>query len=143
MNARKCLLIAQAVLCILCAGMLGAGIVRLYFEGAAFQADEHPDAWIFTREKVGAVLLPCLVPFLLSFGVTAASVLLGIRSDAKPAKTVSPPAAVSTHTKRQTAARWAILAIALVCIALGIWNGSMRDVLYKAINLCTECIGLG
>ena len=39
--------------------------------------------------------------------------------------------------------RLVILAVALVFIVLGILNGGMADVLSKAINICTECIGLG
>ncbi len=143
MNTRKSLLIAQAVLCILCAGMLAAGIIRLYCEGAAYQSDGHPDAWIFTREKIGTVLLPCLVPFLLSVGVTITSVLRGIRVNESAAQCNTPFTSVSSDVKRQTAARWVVLILALICIAAGVWNGSMRDVLYKAVNLCTECIGLG
>lgn len=34
-------------------------------------------------------------------------------------------------------------ALAVLFIVLGIINGSMADVLTKAINICTECIGLG
>ena len=32
---------------------------------------------------------------------------------------------------------------ALALILYGIWNGSMHDVFVKAVNICTECIGLG
>lgn len=39
--------------------------------------------------------------------------------------------------------RFALLAVALVFIVLGIFNGSANDVLTKAIKICTECIGLG
>ena len=39
--------------------------------------------------------------------------------------------------------RIALYAAAAVLIVLGIGNGGMRDVLIKAINICTECIGLG
>jgi hypothetical protein len=39
--------------------------------------------------------------------------------------------------------RVALYAVAVVLILLGINNGGMRDVLVKAINICTECIGLG
>ena len=39
--------------------------------------------------------------------------------------------------------RIALLALALVLIVAGIFNGGMADVLSKAINICTECIGLG
>lgn len=41
------------------------------------------------------------------------------------------------------AVRLSVLAIALVFIVAGIINGGMADVLSKAINICTECIGLG
>lgn len=36
-----------------------------------------------------------------------------------------------------------LYAAALLLIVAGILNGGMRDVLIKAINICTECIGLG
>ena len=36
-----------------------------------------------------------------------------------------------------------ILCIAVVMIIIGITNGGAEDVLQKAINICTECIGLG
>lgn len=40
-------------------------------------------------------------------------------------------------------ARLSLLVIAIVFIVVGIFNGGMADVLQKAINICTECIGLG
>ena len=39
--------------------------------------------------------------------------------------------------------RVALYALALGLILAGVMNGGMRDVLIKAINICTECIGLG
>ena len=42
-----------------------------------------------------------------------------------------------------TYARIIISVVAIVFIILGIFNGGMADVLSKAINICTECIGLG
>ena len=39
--------------------------------------------------------------------------------------------------------RIALYGAAVILILLGIGNGGMRDVLVKAINICTECIGLG
>ncbi len=41
------------------------------------------------------------------------------------------------------ALRLALYAAALALLILGIWNGGLNDVLVKAINICTECIGLG
>ena len=40
-------------------------------------------------------------------------------------------------------ARWILLALAGLFIILGVINGGANDVLVKAINICTECIGLG
>lgn len=48
-----------------------------------------------------------------------------------------------THAKKQTIARLIVLALAVVFIVAGILNGGMFDVFVKAINICTECIGLG
>ncbi len=39
--------------------------------------------------------------------------------------------------------RAGLLVLALGLIVLGVLNGGLRDVLIKAANLCTECIGLG
>lgn len=36
-----------------------------------------------------------------------------------------------------------LLITALLFILLGVMNGGLYDVLVKAINICTECIGLG
>ncbi|MBR0367262.1 MAG: thioredoxin [Clostridia bacterium] len=36
-----------------------------------------------------------------------------------------------------------LIVAAIVLIIVGAFNGSARDVLYKAINICTECVGLG
>ena len=39
--------------------------------------------------------------------------------------------------------RLILYALAILLVILGVMNGGMRDVLVKAINICTECIGLG
>ncbi|MBQ6048114.1 MAG: thioredoxin [Oscillospiraceae bacterium] len=41
------------------------------------------------------------------------------------------------------AVRICLLVLAITLIIHGIFNGSMRDVLFKAVRICTECIGLG
>lgn len=45
--------------------------------------------------------------------------------------------------KRLFAVRFAVLVIGVGLMILGIATGGMADVLAKAINICTECIGLG
>ena len=42
-----------------------------------------------------------------------------------------------------TAIRCVVLAVAIIFIVAGIFNGSAEDVLTKAVKICTECIGLG
>ncbi len=39
--------------------------------------------------------------------------------------------------------RIALFGCAVLFIVIGIFNGGMKDVLIKAINICAECIGLG
>lgn len=43
----------------------------------------------------------------------------------------------------KTLLRLALYAAALALLVLGALNGGARDVLYKAVKICTECIGLG
>ena len=39
--------------------------------------------------------------------------------------------------------RTVLLLASVIFILIGIFNGSLKDVLLKAINICTECVGLG
>ncbi len=45
--------------------------------------------------------------------------------------------------KPKTVLRAALYVLAIGFVIWGISNGGMRDVLFKAINICTECVGLG
>ena len=56
----------------------------------------------------------------------------------------NPESAAPAEKKRGLAAlRIAFYAAAVALIALGVANGGLWDVLVKAVNICTECIGLG
>ena len=55
-----------------------------------------------------------------------------------PKKIVSPE-----NTRLTLGIRIGIAVVAVALIIAGIANGGMADVLAKAINICTECIGLG
>lgn len=50
---------------------------------------------------------------------------------------------ITVPLKGQNKLRLLILCAAIVFILLGVMNGGAYDVLVKAINICTECIGLG
>ena len=58
---------------------------------------------------------------------------------AAPTLHSTPEAAV----RRRILLRRVLMAAAVVFIILGVMNGSMKDVLVKAIKICTECVGLG
>ena len=56
---------------------------------------------------------------------------------------VTPEPKAATRAGSVAALQIALVAIAIGLIVAGVFNGSARDVLYKAINICTECVGLG
>ncbi|MCR5204181.1 MAG: hypothetical protein K6E47_03940 [Lachnospiraceae bacterium] len=45
--------------------------------------------------------------------------------------------------KKENIIRFLLLVIAVAFIILGIFNGSAKAVLTKAVIICSECIGLG
>ncbi len=51
--------------------------------------------------------------------------------------------AVVESEKTKWVVRGVVLAVGLTFFIVGICNGGANDVLFKAINICTECIGLG
>lgn len=44
---------------------------------------------------------------------------------------------------RRNKAAAAVLALAVIFLAVGVWRGEMDTVFRKAVNVCMECIGLG
>lgn len=130
-------LLVTALLCI--------GFVSIYLTG---QSGENLVngvylSPVFTRENVGKMLLR-LVPIFVIYGllVIAAFVvqaMSGSKGDTDP----TPRPVRYTDVPRQGATRFILGALALLFIILGVMNGGARDVLIKAINICTECIGLG
>lgn len=63
----------------------------------------------------------------------------------RPAQLRIPPRRpdVQRPVRRLGLLRAALYALALLLLILGVGNQGMRDVLVKAIQICTECIGLG
>ncbi len=56
---------------------------------------------------------------------------------------VRPEPKTAPRQRGAGALRAVLIAAAVGLIIAGVFNGSARDVLYKAINICTECVGLG
>ena len=93
----------------------------------------------------------------------AAKAAQAAKSGAESAKTAEAPSAGAESAKAPSAAKAAaplyntspetsrrrvlirrvLLVAAVIVVVLGFQNGSMKDVLVKAIRICTECVGLG
>lgn len=76
-------------------------------------------------------------------GAAGAETAAGPAAETPGGSGTEAAAEAGTDGRRTALLRGIVLAAAVVCILAGIYNGSMRDVLLKAINICTECIGLG
>lgn len=48
-----------------------------------------------------------------------------------------------TNCPLHTILRWVLLAVAVAVLVFGFVTGGTVDVLTKAVNICTECVGLG
>lgn len=149
---KKVYMVIESVLCALAAGSLAAAAIRMYLHGAAVQASGDLFYYIYTREKVGAVLVNLLPMITALIAFTVAGWILGIRDETadKPAPLdgmdvkASVTKAVPQKTgRREYILRVVILILAVVMIILGVYNGGMEDVLAKGASICTECVGLG
>ena len=108
-----------AILCLICGGMAGR-----------FLLDWFP--WI------GLAFILLMAAEQWNFRLLMKE--LELRRSAQKRK---PDAAASEKTTGRNVIRVIIVAAAVALIVLGVMNGGMFDVLVKAINICTECIGLG
>ena len=94
------------------------------------------------------ILVPCS---LISFVYALFVAIHNEKSIQKEIELVKKLPAVSndveheivTEEKRLSPYRNAILVAAIILVVYGFLNGGTIDVLAKAINICTECIGLG
>ncbi len=112
----------------------------------------------FTADHDASVLRACLLILPLAFlGIGIATAYVLIESASLDRRIALVKSAMATGSRAADAEacekasrpgltigiRIAVAALAIVFIVLGIFNGGMADVLSKAINICTECIGLG
>ena len=146
MNKSRVYLILQAVVCVALAALLAVSAVSICREGMARRALD-PLASIYTPQIVARRLAAMAPLFFAGLGLLIAGLALGIRDEGgeKPVKGAyfARAAGQPARPKKQRAVQSAILALAAALIVAGVLNGSARDVLYKAITICTECVGLG
>lgn len=99
--------------------------------------------------KAMCVLLPCLS---VSFFIAVLSHYLNIRFTKKqidilktlPQKEMQKTTMQANKSKKALIIiKFVILAVGIAVLVFGAISGGFADVLTKAINICTECIGLG
>ena len=141
---KKGYLILISIVCIILAILLAAGAVSIYLDGSACRK-EDPTAAIYTPEDTAEKLMLSAPLFIILVVLLAAGFIPGMKNDSKPVRTVKETGFVKNDPGLKHANRIQVLFIvtAVMLILAGIFNGSARDVLIKAITICTECIGLG
>ena len=121
-----------------------AGCLCIYFSG------DQP----FSRESVAATFSGIAFPVYLCVAMTIGNIIWGIISpidyEKKPVikkrtnkSDSSNKEETNAEEKKFRVYRGAIVIAALIFIVAGLINGGTIAVLAKAINICTECIGLG
>ena len=141
---RAALRIALGALCVLICAYLIISAVSQYREGLALRAQGALDAPLFTRAAAVATLRTAAWPALVAAALAIGLWLWDRRAGRARPQGDAPRTFMGRKPARLTrAARIALIALSLALILLGIMNGSARDTLIKAINICTECVGLG
>ena len=117
-----------------------AGVLCIYFSG------DQP----FSRESVAATFAKIAFPVYLCIVMTIVNIVWGFISPTdekkKPIskkKITSNKEETPVEDKKAITSRNVILVVAVALILVGLVNGGTIAVLAKAINICTECIGLG
>jgi len=107
---------------------------------------------VFSRDIVAARLSPLLPWFAVYVLLIIVSAVVGAKAgkvkrelalNAKNRPRSMKARLAECNGKRTNIVRLALFAVAVLLVVLGVTNGGTRDVLIKAINICTECIGLG
>ena len=109
---------------------LGLGLIVSALQMEAYTLQSIAAAWAGLRP---------LAVLWLALGM-AGLLLCPVKEQASPNKKTDPILKPLSHKK---GLRLGLYGLALALVVLGVINGGLKDVLYKAITICTECIGLG
>jgi len=120
--------IASGVLSVVILLLAAFGCMDIYMQGHGF-----------SRENISARLIPLGIMAAVWLIIACAAAAI----KPKDIRQTRPASGYDPSSNQKGWLRIAIIAAALILIVIGTVNGGARDVLYKAINICTECIGLG
>ena len=137
---KKIYLFIESALAVIITSWLADSFIKIYRAGSEIKS-ANPLESIYTREII-AKKFYYIAPVLVIFAVmTLCGVILGIKTSSH-AKIDDKFIRVKPN-KSYKNLQVIIILIAIILIISGVINDSTRDVLYKAINICSECIGLG
>ncbi|MBR5345017.1 MAG: hypothetical protein IK127_04255 [Clostridia bacterium] len=142
MDKRKTILILQSAVCILLAAALISAAIVIFLDGTARKA-ANPKESIYTAEIVAKKLSQVAPLMVAAVVILIVGLIFGVKDEnaEKPVKARLKPR--KGESELQGVIQAAVVVAAAVLILAGILNGSARDMLIKAITICTECIGLG
>ena len=138
--------LALAVMTVLMCLLLVWQAVDIYLTGNRPENLSAPGVRIrqvYSREDIAARFerfAPAVWLYLAAAAVGLVWQAAAGRDKSRPA---AIPPAETKPARHLAAARLVLLGAAAVLVVLGAMNGGARDVLVKAVNICTECIGLG
>ncbi len=144
--AYKWVKLALALLTVVLAAALIYEATDIYLTGSAPENMAAPGVAVnqmYTRADIAARLRRIMPLAAVYLTVLIAGIALKIAVGGRERPRAVKPSGSAAPVKVRRAARIAVFAAAAVFIGLGIWNGGLWDVLVKAVNICTECIGLG
>lgn len=146
MNKKTVLLTIQSILCVFTTALLIGFDLSIYLKGLRARA-ENPMADIYTVDAIASKAVFIIPLFALIALVAIACSILGIKDENQNKAVTGIDIGKNMADERTKGSvskvRLAVLILAIVFIIVGIFNGSMGDVLIKASKICTECIGLG
>lgn len=134
---RKVYGIALSVIIVITGICLMAACICIYASGG-----DEP----YSRETVAEAFSGIAFPVYLCLGMIAGSFILDFILPAEPKKRAARKKATNTQalsSKKTRILQYSVLCAALVCLVYGFLAGGTADVLTKAVNICTECVGLG
>lgn len=133
--------ILLGVVIVIAALCLMAGCLSIYNSG---RQPYSPEIVAQTFSKISIPVFLCIGMIILGFVL---NFLLSPVDEKKEKKVANITKELSEadilEAKRIKVTRYCILGIAILFLVYGLATGGIADVLAKAINICTECIGLG
>jgi hypothetical protein len=128
------------------AGIVTALCAIVFLSYAVNPAHYSTDNVTGSVKQAVFVLLPCLAAAFAAALAAGHFVLLSAEKEIALLKTVGKKVAEPLTAVPKfylPVVQGAILAAAIALIAYGAISGGTTDVLAKAVNICTECVGLG